>query len=103
MQLRGSGNLQDGTGGSYPKDNGTAALEISKATVMQKRNGISSHLTICVWSSDKYMGNYVHKNEAILILEEPKYCIEKKIMCLYRTTWLYCGQYCVVLRHFSHV
>lgn len=57
MQLRGSGNLQDGTGGSYPKDNGTAALEISKATVMQKRNGISSHLTICVWSSDKYMGN----------------------------------------------
>ena len=57
MQERGSGNLQDGTGGSYQKDNCTAALEISKATVTQKRNGISSHLTICVRSSDKYMGN----------------------------------------------
>lgn len=57
IQERGSGNLQDGTGGSYQKDNCTAALEISKATVTQKRNGIISHLTICVWSSDKYMEN----------------------------------------------
>lgn len=48
IQERGNGNLQDGTGGSSQKDNCTAALEISKATLTQKRNGIISHLTICV-------------------------------------------------------
>ena len=35
IQERGNGNLQDGTGGSCQKDNCTAALEISKATLTQ--------------------------------------------------------------------
>lgn len=47
------------------KDNCTAHLEISQATVKQEKNrtinGTISHLTVCVWSIGKYMGNWVHE------------------------------------------